>query len=172
MTLDLVLEQFYSIYDALHKRNLRVVKPHATSGNTWWTPQLAAERSRVRAMRRRLQRTRDRDLRYVFRLQYARAFACYKRNIRHIKDTFDRSLCQELTSRNLFGQPFKLAFAKLSPPTHLPPLIQSDGNLTSSVLNSAALLLRVHVGFDDPAEGQRLSSSREMCRRRSVPLHR
>ncbi|KAH7933808.1 hypothetical protein HPB49_017427 [Dermacentor silvarum] len=84
--------------------------------------------------------------------QYARTFASYKRNIRHAKDTFDRSLCQELTTRNLFGDPFKLAFAKLSPPTHLPPLFQTDGNLTSSVLSSAALLLRVHVGADDPAE--------------------
>ncbi|KAH7964674.1 hypothetical protein HPB49_000143 [Dermacentor silvarum] len=152
LALDLVLAQFYRLYDALHTRNLRAVKPRATSGNAWWTPQLAAERSRVRAMRRRLQRTRDPALRTVFRAQYARTFASYKRNIRHAKDTFDRSLCQELTTRNLFGDPFKLAFAKLSPPTHLPPLFQSDGNLTSSVLSSAALLLRVHVGADDPAE--------------------
>ncbi|KAH7932688.1 hypothetical protein HPB49_000978 [Dermacentor silvarum] len=152
MALELVLAQFYRLYDALHTRNLRAVKPHATSGNAWWTPQLAAERSRVRAMRRRLQRTRDPDLRTVFRAQYARTFASYKRNIRHAKDTFDRSLCQELTTRNLFGDPFKLAFAKLSPPTHLPPLFQTKGNLTSSVLSSAALLLRVHVGADDPAE--------------------
>ncbi|KAH7940937.1 hypothetical protein HPB49_008190 [Dermacentor silvarum] len=152
MALDIVLEQFYCIYDALHKHNLRAVKPHAPPGNAWWTPQLAVERSRVRAMRRRLQRARDHDLRDAFRVQYVRAFACYQRNIRHAKDTFDRSLCQELTTRNLFGEPFKLAFAKLSPPTHLPPLLQSDGNLTSSVLSSAALLLRVHVGVDDPAE--------------------
>ncbi|KAH7933085.1 hypothetical protein HPB49_007947 [Dermacentor silvarum] len=151
MALELVFAQFYRIYDDLHTRNLRAVKPHATSGNAWWTPQLAAERSRVRAMRRRLQRTRDHDLRAVFRAQYARTFSCYKRNIRHAKDTFDRSLCQELTTRNLFADPFKLAFAKLSPPTHLPPLFQTDGNLTSSVLSSAALLLRVHVGADDPA---------------------
>ncbi|KAH7958855.1 hypothetical protein HPB49_005994 [Dermacentor silvarum] len=46
MTLDLEMEQSYRIYDALHKHNLRVVKAHVTSGNAWWTPQLAAERSR------------------------------------------------------------------------------------------------------------------------------
>ncbi|KAH7985890.1 hypothetical protein HPB49_026232 [Dermacentor silvarum] len=51
MALELVLAQFYRLYDALHTRNLRAVKPRATSGNAWWTPQLAAERSRVRAMR-------------------------------------------------------------------------------------------------------------------------
>ncbi|KAH7933518.1 hypothetical protein HPB49_013278 [Dermacentor silvarum] len=162
LAVELVLAKFFRIYDALHTRNLRAVKPHATSGNAWWTPQLAAERSRVRAVRRRLQRARDPDLRAVFRAQYARTFACYKRNIRRAKDTFDRSLCQELTTRNLFGDPFKLAFAKLSPPTHLPPLLQTDGNLTSSVLSSAALLLRVHVGADDSAEDT------EFHRRRSA----
>ncbi|KAH7937637.1 hypothetical protein HPB49_013936 [Dermacentor silvarum] len=41
MALDIVLEQFYRIYDALHKHNLRAVKPHAPPGNAWLTPQLA-----------------------------------------------------------------------------------------------------------------------------------
>ncbi|KAH7941452.1 hypothetical protein HPB49_013818 [Dermacentor silvarum] len=156
MTLDLVLEQFYRIYDALQNATYEwssLTLLQATPGGRHNWPlsgqgcALCADGSNGRAIVTCAKCSGSR----LLLAQYARAFACYERNIRHAKDTFDRSLCQELTSRNLFGEPFKLAFAKLSPPTHLPPLIQSDGNLTSSVLSSAALLLRVHVGFDDPA---------------------
>ncbi|KAH7941621.1 hypothetical protein HPB49_015533 [Dermacentor silvarum] len=98
-----------------------------------------------------MQGTRDPDLRGVFRQQYARASAIYKRNIRSAKESFDKTLCDELTRKHLFGQPFKLAFDKLRPATHLPPLEGVDGTATSSVLGSAALLLLTHVATDDPA---------------------
>ncbi|KAH7932797.1 hypothetical protein HPB49_002563 [Dermacentor silvarum] len=119
LTLDMIINKFYSLYDALHKANLRTVKARGHRENAWWTPELAIERSRVRAMRRRLQSTRDPDLRGVFRQQYARASTIYKRNIRRAKESFDKTLCHEFTRKHLFGQPFQLAFDKLRPATHL-----------------------------------------------------
>ncbi|KAH7986374.1 hypothetical protein HPB49_025988 [Dermacentor silvarum] len=151
LVLDMIVNKFYNLYDALHRANLRTVKARGPRANAWWTPELAVERSRVRALRRRMQGTRDPDLRGVFRQQYARASAIYKRNIRSAKASFDKTLCDELTRKHLFGQPFKLAFDKLRPATHLPPLEGVDGTATSSVLGSAALLLRTHVATDNPA---------------------
>ncbi|KAH7949161.1 hypothetical protein HPB49_005700 [Dermacentor silvarum] len=55
-----------------------------------------------------------------------------------------------MTARNLYGSPFKLAFAKLHSATLLPPLETSPNVLTSSVLASASLLLSEHVATDDP----------------------
>ncbi|KAH7949273.1 hypothetical protein HPB49_006936 [Dermacentor silvarum] len=90
------------------RRNLRKAKSRGGRANAWWSPQLAEERLRARAMRRRFQRARDPDLRSFF-LGQAKAAA-------------DRTLCQDLTARKLDGAPFKLAFAKLHPATLLPPL--------------------------------------------------
>ncbi|KAH7978658.1 hypothetical protein HPB49_006304 [Dermacentor silvarum] len=102
-------------------------------------------------MRRRYQRARDPDLREVFRAHYARSFVAYKRGIRHAKDVADRALCVDITSRNLYGRPFQIAFAKQRSPTCLPPLETPDGTLTTSVQASAELLLHSHVAVDDPA---------------------
>ncbi|KAH7973587.1 hypothetical protein HPB49_002816 [Dermacentor silvarum] len=85
-------------------------------------------------MRRRFQRARDPDLRSFYRTQYASAFAAYKQHIRRAKDAADRALCQDMTARNLYGSPFKLAFEKLHSATLLPPLETSPNVLTSSVL--------------------------------------
>ncbi|KAH7986164.1 hypothetical protein HPB49_026099 [Dermacentor silvarum] len=131
---------------------------------------LAAERSRVRAMRRRLQRTRDPDLRTVFRAQYARTFASYKRNIRHAKDTFDRSLCQELTTRNLFGDPFKLAsrldsvFLLSSGDTFLVPRV---GPATYTCQLLKPLPRKPHDG--SPRKTKKIPTGRTLAAGRTIP---
>nr|XP_050038267.1 uncharacterized protein LOC126535431 [Dermacentor andersoni] len=149
--LDAAVERFCSTYNTVRKRYARKPRPRSEGAKTWWTPQLTAERSRVRAMRRRYQRVRDPALREVLRSQYAQAFAAYKRSLRRAKDTADHALCSDITSRNLFGRPFQSAFARQRPITCLPPLETSDGALTTSIQASAALLLRTHVAVDDPA---------------------
>ncbi|KAH7949174.1 hypothetical protein HPB49_005729 [Dermacentor silvarum] len=138
--LDSAVGHFYEIYEGLRRRNLRKAKPRGGKANAWWSPQLAEERLRVRAMRRRFQRARDPDLRSFYRTQYASAFAAYKQHIRRAKDAADRALCQDMTARNLYGSPFKLAFEKFHSATLLPPLETSPNVLTSSVLASASLL--------------------------------
>ncbi|KAH7979096.1 hypothetical protein HPB49_008106 [Dermacentor silvarum] len=148
--LDSAVGHFYEIYEGLRRRNLRKAKPRGGKANAWWSPQLAEERLRVRAMRRRFKRARDPDLRSFYRTQYASAFAAYKQHIRRAKDAADRALCQDMTARNLYGSPFKLAFEKLHSATLLPPLETSPNVLTSSVLASASLLLSEHVATDDP----------------------
>ncbi|KAH7970305.1 hypothetical protein HPB49_002457 [Dermacentor silvarum] len=110
--LDAAVDCFYAAYRALCKKYMRRGRPLGEGTKSWWTPQLSEERSRVRAMCRRYQRARDPDLREVFRAQYAPAFAAYKCGIRHAKDAADRALRVDMTSRNLYGRPFQIAFAK------------------------------------------------------------
>ncbi|KAH7965555.1 hypothetical protein HPB49_008713 [Dermacentor silvarum] len=81
----------------------------------------------------------------------ARQMRAYKQHIRRAKDAADRALCQDMTARNLYGSPFKLAFEKLHSATLLPPLETSPNVVTSSVLASATLLLSEHVATDDPS---------------------
>ncbi|KAH7941770.1 hypothetical protein HPB49_017219 [Dermacentor silvarum] len=149
LMLDAALEHFYSIYAALCKKNLRKVNSRSRGGS-WWTPQLAEERLRVRAMHRRYQLVRDPAMRALFRGQCASASAAYTLNIRLAKDAADRALCLDLTARNLFGEPFKFAFAKLHSATHLPPLATSPTTFTNWVLESASFLSREHVAVDYP----------------------
>ncbi|KAH7933449.1 hypothetical protein HPB49_012595 [Dermacentor silvarum] len=72
--LDLVLSKFHQIYGRAYKRNLRPDKSSYRS-KPWWTPQLAAERKGVLAMRRRFQRCHDELLRQQFRSEYSAALA-------------------------------------------------------------------------------------------------
>ncbi|KAH7963917.1 hypothetical protein HPB52_023790 [Rhipicephalus sanguineus] len=115
--LDRILMAFQALYDKIYRRHLRPVRTRPTS-KPWFTPDLSIERSAVAAKRRRFQRTRDVQMRAVYRREYTSTLAVYRIHIREARDV------------------------------HM-PLIGSDGTLTSTHLESAALLLRTQIAADD-----------------------
>ncbi|KAH7963891.1 hypothetical protein HPB52_023764 [Rhipicephalus sanguineus] len=119
--LDRVLHAFTHRYDNLYRRHLRPVRTRPTS-KPWFTPELNVERLAVAAKRRRFQRTRDLQMRYA------------------LSSVHDY----------LFSKPFKEAFGRLRQFRCLPSLVGSDGTVTSTHLESAALLLRTQIVVDDP----------------------
>lgn len=107
--LDLVLSKFHQIYGRAYKRNLRPDKSSDRS-KPWWTPQLAAERKRVLAMRRRFQRCRDELLRQQFRSGYRAALALFRAHVRAAKEACVREHERACTRRSLFSQPYRSSF--------------------------------------------------------------
>lgn len=110
--LEHVLKKFYLIFDRHVSRNLRVVKSGPHTANSWWTPELGTERSRVRAMRRRYQAARDPAVRAQLRAIFTRARGLYRKNIAWAQEAALKRYCEECSRRSLFGAPFRTAFTK------------------------------------------------------------
>lgn len=146
-TLDLVVEHFYHIYNALYKANTQNAKQYPKA-KPWWTDDIARERSWVRSLRRRFQRERDATERLVRRDIYYSALQKYKCHIAKAKDSALRQFCDENTRKFLFSEPFKLAFGKFRSQISIPPLQKPDGCFTSSPEESVSLLLGVHIRQD------------------------
>lgn len=90
--LDLVLAQFYRVIDAHHRRHLRPAS-RSRWGNPWWTPQLALERKRVNAARRRFQRCKDDALRAILRSRYCE----------HVRAKAEHVAAKIVTFKNMAG---------------------------------------------------------------------
>ncbi|KAH7963900.1 hypothetical protein HPB52_023773 [Rhipicephalus sanguineus] len=146
--LDRVLLAFQALYDKTYQRHLRPVRTRPTS-KPWFTPDLAIERSAVAAKRRRFQRTRDVHMRAMFRQEYTSALAVYRNNIREARDVHIRGDALSCVHAYLFSRPFKEAFGRLRQSRCIPALVGSDGTVTSTHLESAALLLRTQITVDD-----------------------
>ncbi|KAH7963851.1 hypothetical protein HPB52_023724 [Rhipicephalus sanguineus] len=148
--LDLVLAQFYRVIDAHHRRHLRPVS-RSRWGNPWWTPQLALERKRVNAARRRFQRCKDDALRAILRSRYSELLAAFRRATTQAREAYTRGFCDECSRKSVFSAPYNQAFGKVRVDQMLPPLVRPDGSRTTTHLESAALLLQTQVAVDDPA---------------------
>ncbi|KAL3247571.1 hypothetical protein MRX96_056997 [Rhipicephalus microplus] len=75
--LKLVVNQFYHLFEAYRPKHVRPA--HRTRwGNPWWELELAQERKRVNATRRRLRRCKDDTLRVVFRMEYRATLASFR----------------------------------------------------------------------------------------------
>ncbi|KAH7963863.1 hypothetical protein HPB52_023736 [Rhipicephalus sanguineus] len=135
--------------DAHRRQHLRPVS-RSRWGNPWWTPQLAAERRRVNAARRRFQRCKDDALRAVFRAHYSAILAAFRRATAQARDAYLRGFCNECSRKSVFSAPYNQAFGKVRVDQVLPPLIRPDGSMTTTHLESAALLLQTQVAVDDP----------------------
>ncbi|KAH7963908.1 hypothetical protein HPB52_023781 [Rhipicephalus sanguineus] len=123
---------------------------HAPTSKPWITPELNVERLAVAAKRRRFQRTRDLQMRAIFRRDYTTALAAYRQHIREARDAHLRGYALSSVHEYPFSKPFKEAFGRLRQFRCLPYLVGSDGTVTSTHLESAALLLRTQIAVDDP----------------------
>ncbi|KAH7963873.1 hypothetical protein HPB52_023746 [Rhipicephalus sanguineus] len=100
-------------------------------------------------LRRRFQRTRDVQMRAIYRKEYTSALAAYRNHIREARDVHIRGYALSCVHAYLFSKPFKEAFRRLRQFRCIPALIGSDGTVTSTHLESAALLLRTQIAVDD-----------------------
>lgn len=141
------LDRFYSKLDCLKRKFERLPKQH--KGNMWWSDAIARERSAVRVLRRRYQQCRDPFLRADYKFIYYWRLAAYRENIQLAKDKAVRQACSRASGKNLFGQPFNVAFNQLRAPSVLPSLHVTDDTSTTSTIQSADLLMRTHFPVDE-----------------------
>ncbi|KAH6924170.1 hypothetical protein HPB50_013248 [Hyalomma asiaticum] len=161
--LESVLCAFYRMLNGHMDRYRRPVRTGG-AGNSWWTPELANERKRVNAMRRRYQRARDDSMRSVWRHEYSAALARFRRSISEARDEFERE-CRSACSRgNVYSKTFREAFGRTRPPRLLPPLERPDGTYTTTHLESAALLLRSQIAVDDARKDLPEHAAEKLCR--------
>ncbi|KAH6940797.1 hypothetical protein HPB50_006872 [Hyalomma asiaticum] len=123
--LDSVVSAFYRLLSRYLDRYRRPVRP-GRAGNSWWSPELAEERRRVNAMRRRFQRARDESMRTVWRQEYCAALARLRRHIRQARDSYERECHSACSRSNVFFKTFREAFGRTRPPRLLPPLERPD----------------------------------------------
>lgn len=95
----------------------------------WWLPELAAARSRVRALRRRFQGEQDSDLRKEKKVIYKKEFAKYRKKIilankNHLRDFLERVVLQ-----NPFGAHYKIAKDKMKQREVLGPIQKDNDSL-------------------------------------------
>ncbi|KAL3243036.1 hypothetical protein MRX96_020713 [Rhipicephalus microplus] len=74
----------------------------------------------------------------------------FRARIREARDRYEAECNAACSRRSVLSAPFREAFGRTKSRKFLPPLESPDGTLTSSHLESAALLLRTQVAVDDP----------------------
>lgn len=150
LTLDIVLDHCYDVFGRLYETYAWKVRQYP-GAKTWWSAEIAWERSIVRSFRHRFKKERDPVERLVRRDTYCSVLKKYKCHIGKAKDSAIRKFCDENTRKFLFSDPYKLAFQKLRSVLSIPPLLCPDGTYTTSPEQSAGLLLRAQIRQDDPA---------------------
>ncbi|KAL3221562.1 hypothetical protein MRX96_005054 [Rhipicephalus microplus] len=103
IALDFVMEAFYKIFHGHQHKQPRPVKSRA--GKSWWTLQLAEERKRVNATRRRFQRCRDNDLRVWYRYEYSKALVMFRARIREARVQYEADCNAACSRRVVFSTP-------------------------------------------------------------------
>ncbi|GBN79732.1 hypothetical protein AVEN_38918-1 [Araneus ventricosus] len=69
----------------------------------WWNPTLEIKRSRVRALRRRFQATREQNERLQRKIKYKREYAEYKLMIKKAKRECMIEFLEKITQKNSMG---------------------------------------------------------------------
>lgn len=105
--------------DEMYNKLLRIAattlrrKSYSSDNKTnWWTPQLQQQRSKVKALQRRLRETNGSVVRQVLSREEA-----HKRSILKRKREYWSHLCNN--AKKEFGVQFKLAHGKVLLPQHL-----------------------------------------------------
>ncbi|KAH7963915.1 hypothetical protein HPB52_023788 [Rhipicephalus sanguineus] len=148
--LEYILAGFYRVFNHHLKRHLRPVKGRV-GGRSWWTPDLALQRKCVNAKRRRFQRCADPTLRSFLKQDYSASLAQFRLRVKEAKRAYEAECHSACSRANISSQSYREAFGKTRPPRLLPPLEREDGTLTSTHLESAALLLRTQIAVDSTA---------------------
>ncbi|KAH6941486.1 hypothetical protein HPB50_019018 [Hyalomma asiaticum] len=87
-------------------------------------------------------------MRSLWRTEYNAALARFPRRIRDARDSFERECHLACSRGNVFAEMYGEAFGRTRPPRLLPVLEKSDGSLTSTSLETGALLLQPQITVD------------------------
>lgn len=139
--LQIILNIFYDKLSAYRKKCIRNVK-QKHKAHPWWTPELDITRKKVRALRRRYQRSKNPELKQIFKRAYYEFLQEYKIDITNAKENSWQNFCTDNTKQNIFGLPYKIAFEKMRKPLIIPPILKEDGTLTSNVIQSLTEIMK------------------------------
>lgn len=108
----------------------------------WWNDELRANRSRVRAMRRRYQKETDDTIRERLKIRYKKAYAGYKRKIIRTKRNAVKDYLNNVI--NTYGSHFRLISDKRKVILEFNRVRKQDGGFTESRNETIEEVLRFH----------------------------
>ncbi|GBM16751.1 hypothetical protein AVEN_9349-1 [Araneus ventricosus] len=107
----------------------------------WWNPTLEIKRSRVRALRRRFQATREKNERLQRKIKYKREYEEYKLMIKKAKREFMIEFLEKITQKNSMGVVKNILKDKRLD-IKMALIIQDNGELTRHFSDSRDYVLR------------------------------
>ena len=115
----------------------------------WWSEELTIMRKQLNALRRRFQRTKDKEeLRTQRRIQYTEAKTNYEAKIRKEKSLSWKEYCDMTTYINPWNEAYRLAAGKRKRTTQITTLRKPDGTLTADLGETLKLMLE-HFAPED-----------------------
>jgi len=115
----------------------------------WWTQDLTTRRKKLNAIRRRYQRTQDRELRETRKKNYHAEKACYQAAIKREKLKSWKEFCTITTSTNPWNVVYKLATNKLKSSPTMTTIQKTDGSYTESLEETMQVILDHHIAVDN-----------------------
>ncbi|XP_035233767.1 uncharacterized protein LOC118205586 [Stegodyphus dumicola] len=141
---------------SLHEIYQRTVLSHNSKPRSrtcpWWTKDLTILRKKVRATRKRFQKTTGEE-RTHNRLLYQRVRAQYRQKMYKEKKKAWDMTWNKITVSSPFGTYFDLAKGKSMDPLQIGSVQKEDGTMTSTIEDTIREIMRFHFPEDDPQRG-------------------
>ncbi|GIY36428.1 uncharacterized protein CDAR_568721 [Caerostris darwini] len=114
----------------------------------WWSQNLRALRSKVRALRRLYQREPDANARQIKLINYKNLQAIYKRNILNSKRECFKGFVDKITTKNIYGKNFKILLDKTTRNRIINPIKDDTGQFTKSLSETMLKIIKHHFTYD------------------------
>lgn len=134
-----VVNILYKKIEELQNRYRKKKQPPKQKTNPWWTNELEIERKRVRAYRRRYQRSKG-DIRQQFKKEYYKEHDIYNNMLEEAKNNSWKQLCTK-TTKNPFNLPYKIARNQIKTSIILRSIMKENGEITTSLKETVEYLL-------------------------------
>ncbi|GBN90275.1 Putative protein in type-1 retrotransposable element R1DM [Araneus ventricosus] len=146
-TLDEIIEE---VHIALYKLCVKNCKRREgkPSDAIWWNSELEVKRSRVRALRRRFQRTYQEEERLFRKIKFKKEMAEFTQSIATAKTNSFRSFLKGVLKVNSFRTFYSLVKDSIRNFGHLCPIKQQDGSFSTSFKESMQIILEYHFPRD------------------------
>ncbi|XP_035215115.1 uncharacterized protein LOC118188733 [Stegodyphus dumicola] len=135
----------HETYESTKKPTV-ILPPHRIS-KPWWTPELTILRKKVRALRRRYNRSPD-SIRTELRKTYKLEQAKYKRLLFEVKRKTWNTFWDNLQISSPFGTYYDIAKGKSLGPLQLSVIEKADGTTTKTIEDSIKEILKFHFPQD------------------------
>ncbi|GIY73320.1 uncharacterized protein CDAR_530971 [Caerostris darwini] len=126
------------------------------TNDIWWTSELEIKKKKTIARRRRFQKEKGQQLRTIKKTIFKKNLAEYKKLILITKRTKFKEFITSITNSNIFGRNYNILANKKKRSSINKPIINQDGILSESTLESVNNILDYHFPWTD---GQRTPSS-------------
>lgn len=138
--LEHVINHLYEKIGSLKAKHSKHVNNTHPNKNPWWTTELEIERKRVRALRRRYQKSQGAN-REHYKSTYYQALKTYQNNITLTRKNSWQEFCSQIHKGNPFTLPYKIAGNKLKKTITIPAMLKEDGTPTTTIQESVSYIL-------------------------------